>query len=78
MEKEKITKIVKSATLKHLPNSHPYKVADLEETLIEKLTQALGKSDVRTSCFRECWEMWLKCDSEKDFVKWLHGQLHES
>jgi hypothetical protein len=74
MEKEKIKKIVKYATLRHLP----YKMADLEETLIEKLTQALGKSDVRTSCFRECWEMWLKCDSEKDFVKWLHGQLHES
>ncbi len=50
----------------------------IEKVLKEVQTQALGKSDVRTSCFRECWEMWLKCDSEKDFVKWLHGQLHEA
>jgi predicted secreted acid phosphatase len=75
MEKEKITKIVKDATLKHLPHAHPYKVADLEETLIETLSQALGKSDVRTSCLRECWEMWLQSKDEKDFIRWLLGQL---
>jgi len=75
MEKKQITKIVKNTTLKHLPHAHPYAVADLEETLIETLSQALGKSDVRTLCLRECWEIWLQSKDEKDFIRWLLGQL---
>ena len=78
MENEIIRKIVTGETRRHLQFNDPRKVNDLEESLIEKLNEALGKSGVRTSCLKECFETWLNCDSEKEFVKWLHGQLHES
>jgi hypothetical protein len=78
MEVKKIRKIVEDVTLRKMNHMNGYTVRDIEDTLIEKLSKALGKSDVRISCLQECWEMWLKCDSEKDFVRWLHGQLHES
>jgi hypothetical protein len=75
MENEIIRRIVTGETRKHLQFNDPRKVHDLEESLIGKLNEALGKSDVRTSCLRECWEKWLESKDEKDFLRWLLGQL---
>lgn len=79
MEKEKLREIVKKSVEEVWFNRRSMNpVADQTEFLTEALHQALSMSGVRTSCFKECWEMWLKCDSERAFVQWLHSQLHES
>lgn len=76
MEKELIKKIVKDATLKHLPHSHPYKVADLENTLIENLSKSLTETDMRKIYFRECWEIWMNSKDDRDFIKWILKEIN--
>lgn len=79
MEKEKIREVViRELMLTRFWNSHPSTMKDLEDSLVEALHQALSMSGVRTSCLKEVFEMWFKCESEKEFIRWVKGQLHES
>ena len=75
MEKKDIKKVVESVTDIKMSHMNPYTKSEVEESLTEAIHKALIKSDVRTSCLRECWEKWLESKDEKDFLRWLLGQL---
>jgi len=75
MEKKNIKKVIESVTDYKMAHMNPYTKSEVEESLTEALHQAFIKSGVRTSCLKECWEMWLQSKDEKDFLRWLLGQI---
>lgn len=77
MEKKDIKKVIEKVTDVKIPHIHPYSKSELEESLTEEIHKALIKSGVRTSCLKEVFEMWFKCESEKEFIRWVKGQLHD-
>lgn len=78
MEKKDIKKVIESVTDYKMAHMNSYTKSEVEESLTEALHQAFIKSGVRTSCFKEVFEMWFKCESEKEFIRWVRSQLHES
>ena len=75
MEKKDIKKVIEKVTDVKIRHIHPYSKSELEDSLTEALHQALIKSGVRTSCLKECWEMWLQSKHKTDVIRWLLGQL---